>query len=97
MPYWMIFRAETPPSFNMHEYRKHSREPIRFDAVTVVEADTSDEAVKTLIGSTGLIVTSFAACEVALHSFQSRPELDDSGVLRAKPKELTNGDTTAGD
>lgn len=95
MPHWMIFRAQTPPNFNFSEYAKHSSEPIRYDAVTVVEADSPGEAVEALIGATGVIVTGFAAIECELVTYGAETKLGRGGVLRAPGKDapaLPNGE-----
>lgn len=96
MPYYMVFRAVTPPNFDFESYQKHSSDPIKFDSVTVVQADTPDDAINALIGSTGMIVTSFAAVEVSLRTFQSDTSLGSGGVLVApSTPQLANGEPAA--
>lgn len=84
MANYMVFRAVVPPSFNLQEYSKHSSEPIRFDPVTVTEADSPQEAVNNVIAATGIITTGFAACEVDLIGFGSKSKIGPGGLLRSR-------------
>lgn len=93
---YMIFRAVTPPSFDVRQYNKYSGEPIRYDPVTAVEADSPENAVNAVIAATGTVSLSFAAVECTIVSFTSKSKLSADGVLRApgteKAQQLESND-----
>lgn len=77
--HYMIFRAVAAPS---SDYRNFDG-PIRYDPVTVVEADAPQEAVEAVIAATGTVSLSFAACECTMHGFSSRQHVGEGGELVA--------------
>jgi hypothetical protein len=86
MPDYLVFRAVTPPSFDVRQYAAHSSEPIRWDCVTCVEAESGQEACEAVISATGIVATGIAAVECYSMAYGATGQIGEGGKLQAKSK-----------